>query len=354
MDIAIIIGGNIGIGLAVSRKLILLGFRVYAIANDFTKTPFAHRDFIPISISLNEPEKLKDAVEDILNKEDSIYIIINAPEKVLYSSFEAISQLDLLTELTQYLLNPILLTRLVIGRIRQFQGFIINIAHENPLSSISCVIEGGLSSFYTSLFEDYRNHGVNITDLIIQSTIDSPINCEMVANTVDHLIRFKGGNAVTKVLIRSQDREALRKFPQITPSIDEFREIQLPPKSNFPVEQEPILTEERKRPVRKSSSQKSVSMSRSKVSRETVVIQRERKMPKLDKTQESKEKHDSRKLSRGTEPKTLPKISRDTVIIPREKKLKESKPAKVQERVEKPKSVPTVRIRRGRTSTKKD
>lgn len=376
MDIAIIIGGNVGIGLAVSRKLIVLGFRVYAIGADFTKTPFAHKDFIPVSIGLGDSEGFKDAIIGVIEKEDSIYAIINAPEKACDPLFDFQSVADIQAHLTQYLLNPILLARLAINKIKQFQGFIINISHENPSSPLSCTVEGGLSAFYNSLFEDCRACGVNITDILIESTMSSPVNFEMVANTIDHLIRFKGGNAVTKISLRAQDAEALTKFPQITPAVDEFREIQLPPKCNFPAEQEPILTEEPRRVPQKRKSSKPLSPP--KVSRETVVIQREKKIrmpepaPVVNKPLGLKSKRTPRKVvepkSIASEP-SLPvtKISRDSVIIPREKKSRIPKVIEGEKRLEEsviilsakgPALLPTpvlvpARIRRGRPPANK-
>lgn len=385
MDIAIVIGGNTGVGLAISRKLIILGFRIYAIADDFTKTPFAHKDFFPISIPLDKPEELSRATMDILDKEDNVFTIINAPEKTVDASFDTLSALDIQAYLTHYLLNPILLTRLTISKIKQFQGFIINIMHENSSSALNCAVQGGLSAFYASLFEDYRNHGVNVTDILVESTTHNPVNCEMVANTIDHLIRFKGGNAVTKISIRSQDAQALSKFPQITPSIDEFKEIQLPPKSNFPPEQEPILTQEPKRIASKRTSQKPSHTT--KVSRETVLIPKEKKIrtakPALpinrsEKTQpiiprEAKPKRAPKKpiqpkliapLPASTPPAS--KISRDSIVIPRERKSRASELTEAQRKTEEP-TLPSnekppsplappmpPRIRRGRPPIKKE
>ncbi len=354
MDIAIIIGGNTGTGLAISRKLIILGFRIYSIAEDFTKTPFAHKDFIPISIPLNNSEKLHNATINILEKEDNILAIINAPEKTTIPSFEITSPFDMQSYLTQYLLNPILLTRLTIDKIKQFQGFIINIIHENSSSPLNCAVQDGLSAFHTSLFEDYRNHGVNITNILVQSTPHNPINCEMVANTIDHLIRFKGGNAVTKISLRSQDPQTLVKFPQITPSIDEFKEIQLPPKSNFPPEQQPISTPTPKHIPSKRTSPKSLPTP--KVSRETVVIPKEKKsrIPKPITPREAKAKSVPKKPVQSKLTATALKISRDSIVIPRERKSKEStSPSNAKPPAPQPLPMPP-RIRRGRPSIKKD
>ena len=374
MDIAIIIGGNTGTGLAISRKLITLGFRVYAIAGDFTNTPFAHKDFFPISVQLHNKEELKNAVDAIILKEDTIYAIINAPEKNIDPPFHSTEISNLEAQLSQHLLGPILLARLAIDKIKQFQGFIINIVHENHNSPISQAIQGGLSSFYASLFEDYRNHGVNITDILVQSTADDSINYEMVANTVDHLIRFKGGNAVTKISIRPQNAQALAKFPQITPSVDEFKEIQLPPKSNFASIPEPIPTETPKRPSPKRPSVK--RSPQPKISRETVVIQREKKsktsaplpIPPVIEKQKNKTTPQKRAPRKSVSPKAAPpeptpsvlKISRDSIIIPREKKPRPSMPAAPVEHEEQI-AIPTAvklptpqRIRRGRPPIKKD
>ena len=191
-----------------------------------------------------------------------------------------------------------------------------------------------------------------------------------------HLIRFKGGNAVTKILIRPQDGEALAKFPQITPSIDEFKEIQLPPKSNFAVEPEPIPTEKPKRAPQRRPAQK--ALPKPKVSRETVVIQREKKVrtpavePVVEKVEEPKPKSAPRKRAprKAVQPEAVvpeaapvkPKLSRESVIIPRERKTRGPVPVAPVEAKEPvvvtsgvKLSTPTPpRIRRGRPPVKKD
>lgn len=364
MDIAIVTGGNTGMGLAISKKLITLGFRVYAIAEDFSKTPFAHKDFFPISVQLNNSEDLTKAAEDILSKRDSIYLLIHASAKRIDSSFNSLSPLGIQATLNKHLSAPILLTRLFIDRIRQFQGFIINIASENPSCCLSAAIEGSLSSFYDSLFEEYRNQGVNIIQLLFQSIIHSDIiNSDMVANTIDHLIRFKGGNAVTKIIIRPQDLNASTKVPQITPFIDEFKEIQLPSKSNFPEEQELIPTL-KAQPRPRPSPQKPLPISKvllpiPKALKESIIIPREKKkkqVPVPHPTPISKTKEKPKRIIKKTA-ESAPQVSRNTVIIPREKK---TKPAAIQaalplpQEENLPRHPSPLRIRRGRPPQSKE
>lgn len=327
MDIAVVTGGNIGIGLAISKKLITLGFRVHAIADDFSKTPFAHKDFIPTSVPDNDTEALTQAAKNISENTDNLCIFVNAQVRKPHLAIDTIPLENLQSQFNQYLLHPLLLTRLFIDKLRHFQGFIININYENPYNSLSASIEGGLSSFYAALFEEYRQQGVNVTQLILQSIDDSnPINGDMIANTIDHLIRFKGGNTVTKIMIRPQDAQALTKIPQITPSVDEFREIQLPTKNNFPKHQKPIET---LAPVsrRKSSLPK---------------LQKSQKPPFQEKTpkiQETKTKPQETTTPPITTITSTPKISRDSIVIPHKPKQQSPTITPISEDLKEPEKV---------------
>lgn len=315
MDIAVVIGANNGVGLTISKKLITLGFRVYAIAEDFSKIPFAHKDFIPTPLPLNDLEKLKIAAKKILEKEDNISMLVNSQQIINKNPSSETVQ----NEFHQYLLNPILLTLLFIDKLKQFHGFIINIVYENPHNALNAAIESGLSGFYNTLFEKYRQEGLSITQLLLQSPPHSqPINSDMIATTIDHLIRFKGTNVITKILISPPNSTE----KPIYPAIDEFKEILLPDKHNFPPEPKPIKTTQPK--------------------------------PKTQKLKKSplKEKKPIPIPAKKT-PKTL---TRETVIIPREKKqhsLKSTPPhAQTPPLPISPPEKPTLRIRRGRPSTK--
>ncbi len=399
MDIAVVTGGNSGIGLAISKKLITLGFCVHAIADDFSKTPFAHKDFISISVANNDTAALIQAAQNILENINNLCIFVNAQDRKPNFPLNAISLENLESQFNQSLLHPLLLTRLFIDKLRQFQGFIINIAYENPCNSLSAGIEGGLSSFYYALFEEYRQQGVNITQLILGSVDDSnPVNGDMMANTIDHLIRFRGGNAVTTITIRPQNAQALTKIPQMTPSIDEFREIQLPTKTNFPKHQEPIETLEPisrrkssppkaqklqkplkspkaqfqektpKTPERKSQPKETATpapITTPKIARDSIVIPRKRKQdpPKTESTEQKVPEYNVPLIE-------TPKVTRDTVVIPREKKNQKPQESPILKPEAKSKTKlesnpepthqpntrakPTLRIRRGRPSTKKE
>lgn len=381
MDIAVVTGANSGIGLAISKKLLMLGFRVYAIGEDFSKTPFAHKDFCPIVVPNNSTEALTQAAKDLLKTSDNLCIFVNAPMRKMDLAIHASSLENITAQLNQFLLHPLLLTRLFIDKLRQFQGFIINIAYENPYNSLSAAIEGGLSAFFNTLFEEYRQQGVNITQLILQLENDhNLINYDMIANTLDHLIRFKGGNAVTKILIRPQDAQALAKIPQLTPSSDEFKTIQLPTKNNYPKEQGPIQTSKpvsRRKPSHPSSPKKaqkpnirqttpapSSSIATTKISRENIVIPHEKKQkipavtPIIEKmkkkpnpkTEPMKPKSTSNKV---IETSSILKVIRDMVIIPKEKKQKPeiSPSAEPHDKKYSPTAKTTSRTRRGRPTT---
>lgn len=247
MDIAIVTGANKGIGLAIAKKLITLGCRVYALGDDFSKTPYAHKDFFPTS---------SNEVDTILSKEDNIYILVNAHPHSDTVSFEALPQADLQTQLANHLTTPLQLTHLLLPKIKQFQGFIINITSSAYISPLNAAIHGAIKAFSDSLFNELRNSGTSVTHIITEG---DDINPDQVANAIDQLIRYKGANAVTEMVLRPQATDNTTQVPQLTPSVDQFREVQLPPKDNYPEERELITTTEAKpRPPRKTVKKKAV------------------------------------------------------------------------------------------------
>ena len=48
MKTAILTGASKGIGLALAKRLIVLGYKVYGLSRSFENTNFSHEHFIPI------------------------------------------------------------------------------------------------------------------------------------------------------------------------------------------------------------------------------------------------------------------------------------------------------------------
>ncbi|PWU06629.1 MAG: hypothetical protein C5B43_01485, partial [Verrucomicrobia bacterium] len=339
MDLAIVTGADTGIGLAISKKLITLGFRVHAFGDNFSKTPFVHRDFLPTPLPNTNPQTLTELAQPILENSANLTLFINAqnnttstPPPPPGSTNPNLYSENLLTHLNHHLIQPFLLTHLFIDKLKQSQGLIINLLHENPtFSPFLTAINQSLSAFYNSLSETYRQQGINVIQFTLNSLDPAHSKtCDLLGNTIDHLIRYKGENMITNLTIRPQNTHSLQKIAHLPDSLDEFKEIQLPTKSNFPKEQQlietPKPTSKRRQPSPLPLQPISFSKPQKTKSPKTKTPSKTQELPKTKKTQKHPLPPSSSTtplpLSTSTNspslPSTTPKLSRDTVIIPRE------------------------------------
>src|SRR5476651_1980385 len=78
MDIALVTGADAGPGLAIARRLIGMGCRVYALATQFPRNPFPHDNFITLACNLADPEALTKVAEDIVARDGHITYVVHA------------------------------------------------------------------------------------------------------------------------------------------------------------------------------------------------------------------------------------------------------------------------------------
>ena len=77
MDIAIVTGASSSLGLAISRRLMQLGFRVYGLGGEYKDCPLQNVNFKPVNCDLADPVAIDAACKRILEKEKGIYVLIN-------------------------------------------------------------------------------------------------------------------------------------------------------------------------------------------------------------------------------------------------------------------------------------
>ena len=223
MDIAIVTGAASSIGLAISRKLVDLGCRVYGLGGNYAETPYSHDYFVPTPCDLSNTAEVKTKVEAILEREGNIYILVNNAK--LYPSKQFLDPINL-EELEMILkvnlLCPLALTRLALPSLARLGGYIINIA---PTSSelarggpAGAATAGGLKWMAEALFEECRDTGVKVTTIFPQSNRMRPpettptseqgaqsiIDPEAVAEAVRHIISQTDGNIITELVLRPQ------------------------------------------------------------------------------------------------------------------------------------------------------
>ncbi len=265
MDIALVTGADAGPGLAIARRLVGMGCRVYALATQFHRNPFPHDDFIPLNCDLADPAALTKAAEDIVAREGHVSFVVHAarrgPVPLLDSPLAS-----LVERVNVGLLAPLALARVTLPWLRKEQGHFLVICWDGtgpaPGGPVTAAVEGGLHHFADALFDELRCDGVRATTLYARANPEttneamlsldpqSAINPELVAETVEHLFRARASNVVSTLVIRPA---ALAETPRLLRSTElagiTTREIQLPPRENFPAEPEGIPTPTPGRPA---------------------------------------------------------------------------------------------------------
>jgi NADP-dependent 3-hydroxy acid dehydrogenase YdfG len=228
MDIAIVTGANTRVGLAISRKLIETGCRVYGLAENINGIPFEHTDFIPVSCDLSRTEHLCQVVQEITEKEKDIYILVNQARTLGNKPFEEMELNDLESLVHANLLAPLILTRLVLPSITRLSGFILNIGlpdfpGNQCLGSPYLSAEVALKEFSKRLYEEVRQDNVKVCSLILDVTdVESMVNAgfterdnpdlilgaEAIAQAVEFIISQKKESVVSTLVVRPQKSEA--------------------------------------------------------------------------------------------------------------------------------------------------
>lgn len=234
MKSAVITGVSSGIGLAISEKVLSLGFTVFGLSRTEPSELRQNPNFHFIECDLRNTKLLRKKVEEILKSDKKISVLINNAgfsliglhEELAYSKLEELIQVNLTA--------PILLTRLMLRQIKVNQGTIINISSitakkNSPLASAYSATKAGLTQFGESIFDEVRKSGVKVcnihpdvtktnfyNNLSIKENSDpnSYLLPETIADTVEILLNQKNNSVITDITIQPQKHLIERKKPQ--------------------------------------------------------------------------------------------------------------------------------------------
>jgi NAD(P)-dependent dehydrogenase (short-subunit alcohol dehydrogenase family) len=265
MDIALVTGADAGPGLAIARRLIGMGCRVYALATLFPRNPFPHDDFIPLACDLADPAALTKVAEDIVAREGHISFVVHAARRAPASLFDS-PIAELVQRVNVGLLAPLALARVTLPWLRKEQGHFLVLCWNGdgpaPGGPVTAAIEGGLHHFTDALFDELRSDGIRATTVYARANAEtspeaafaldpqSAINPELLAETVEHLFRSRPSNVVSALVICPA---ATSETPRLLRSAElagiTTRDVQLPSREHFPREPEPIPTPKRARPA---------------------------------------------------------------------------------------------------------
>ncbi len=223
MDIAIVTGAASGIGLAIARRLVALGMRVYGLGGNYGDTPYSHEYFVPTPCDLADPTDIAERTEIILKKEGHIFLLVNNAKTYPSTPFlDKISLVELERVLRVNLLCPLILARLALPGLARLRGFIVNIvpstADQAKGGPAGAAAAGGLRWLGQSLFEECRETGVKVTSIFPQANVSissepqsipeknpqSVIDVEALADAVESIVKNPHGNIITEMVIRPQ------------------------------------------------------------------------------------------------------------------------------------------------------
>ncbi|MGJ8640542.1 MAG: SDR family NAD(P)-dependent oxidoreductase [Opitutaceae bacterium] len=265
MDIAIVTGAETPLGLRIIQGLIQQGCRVHGIGNNLSKVTYADRNFIAHAIDVSDLSAIQTVASEILEKEGALHILVHAIDVTPGAAFEKLPVGNLEAILKIGLLGPVILTRLALPNLLRFRGQLINVIPANKsghaASAVNALIEGGLRGMNTALFDQARDSGVKVTNLILKQNPELPcgtvsddqldqtrIDLDQVARTIDYLLNASEFNVPNEITLHprlSAGSEAA--LPESPLPVDPYDAIVLPPAEYCPPEEPKITTKQPER-----------------------------------------------------------------------------------------------------------
>lgn len=231
MKAAIVTGASRGIGLAISKKLVKMGYRVYGLARDFSSSEFDSTDFIKVVCNVTDKNSLVKTINEIKATEDKIHIIVNNAGVGYFGPHEQLKPSQIEKMVLTNLQAPLILANLLLRELKENSGWIINVSSitAKKSSTHGCAYsatKAGLSHFATSLFDEVRKSGVRVVTLHPDITAsdfhkhadfthgEDPltyITPECIAEAVENILSQREGTIISEITIRPQKHAIVRK-----------------------------------------------------------------------------------------------------------------------------------------------
>jgi NADP-dependent 3-hydroxy acid dehydrogenase YdfG len=219
---ALVTGSSSGIGEAICRKLLTLGYTVHGIARR-GQTHIQDERFHPIVCDITDVTRLEQAIKEILEHYD-IDLLIHSAGLGRFEPHEELSPLRLKQIIDTNLTAPVILSSLALRSLKKTKGTIISITSIEALkaskfSAAYSASKAGLHHFGLCLFEEVRKSGVNVIsihpdmtqtpffdELHFQPSEDLQMHLrpQDIADAVEDILNMREGVSITELTIRPQ------------------------------------------------------------------------------------------------------------------------------------------------------
>jgi uncharacterized protein len=223
MATAIVTGASKGIGEAISKKLLELGYDVIGISRNIDAHPIQHPNFNALACDLAD-QRMLDSILPLLQMNPRISILCNVAGFGIFEPHEEIDSITISKMVTLNLTTPMTLSNTLLRTLKHNQGVIFNITsiealRHSKFSALYTATKAGLRAFSLSLFEEIRKSGVNVVSINPDMTqtsffdelrfetsqeLDKRLEAKDIADTIENILHMRPGVAITDVTIRSQ------------------------------------------------------------------------------------------------------------------------------------------------------
>lgn len=231
MKVCVVTGADSGIGRAVASKLLEKGHKVYC-AGGPSGSPFENKNGEAVWLTLDfridaDIKKVAEAV-----KEQAVDVLVNAAGIAFYGLAETVKPDDISAMADVNVKAPIMITSMLMPKLKRAKGAVINISSVTALSSASPhgaaygATKAALTSFGRSLFEETRKHGVRVTnihpdltdtnlyrnaDFTVTGDPESTLFSDDIAKYCEIVLGEREGMCVEELTLRPQKNMIVKK-----------------------------------------------------------------------------------------------------------------------------------------------
>ena len=228
---AVVTGASSGIGLEISKRLLKLKYKVYAIGRDFSKIDFSNDKFVEVQCDLTDRNNMCESIKNIKASGDEIYILVNSAGVGYFGPHEELNASKIHSMVAVNLEAPLIITQMLLRELKKSSGFIINISSITAKisSTYGCAYsatKAGLSHFGEGLFDETRKYGVKVLTIhpdIAKTPFYDNLNFregddpesfiipKCIADAVEMALSQRTGTVITDITIRPQKHMIVKK-----------------------------------------------------------------------------------------------------------------------------------------------